>query len=241
MSTTFFRRRLMVFLLVMPFVFGYSQEYKYEIGGMGGGAFYMGDANKNTPLKGLNPALGMVFRYNANFRVAFKGSLKWAQLSGSTNGSENVFPNGLQTSFSRNVFDLGGQFEFNFFHYSDKFAYLNTKRIAPYLLVGIGGSVAPGGGGTFASLNIPLGVGVKYKLKNRINVGLEISVHKLFGDALDNKELKAPYKIESSVMKNQDWYTFMTLFLTWDFGPRNRKCNSVKGIDALMGISKKTE
>ena len=69
----------------------------------------------------------------------------------------------------------------------------------------MGGTVAPGDGGTFASLNIPIGAGVKYKLKNRVNVGMEISVHKLFGDGLDNKELNAPYKIKSSVMKNQDW------------------------------------
>ena len=238
MSITFFRRWLTVLLLTVPIGALYAQEYRYEIGGMGGGAFYMGDANKNAVLKGLNPSIGMMFRYNANFRIAFKGNLTWAQLSGSTNGLENVFPNGLQTSFTRNVFDLGGQFEFNVFPYSDKFPYLNTRRIAPYLLFGVGGTVAPGDGGTFAGLNIPIGAGVKYKLKNRVNLGMEISVRKLFGDGLDNKELNAPYKIKSSVMKNQDWYTLMTLFLTWDFGPRNRKCNSAKGIDVLMGLSK---
>ena len=27
----------------------HAQEYKFEIGGMAGGAFYMGDTNKNTP------------------------------------------------------------------------------------------------------------------------------------------------------------------------------------------------
>ena len=116
----------MLFRSTVPVAVLYAQEYKYEIGGMGGGAFYMGDANKNTVLKGLNPSIGMMFRYNANFRIAFKGNLTWAQLSGSTNGLDNVFPNGLQTSFTRNVFDLGGQFEFNFFPYSDKFPYLNT-------------------------------------------------------------------------------------------------------------------
>ena len=98
MSITFFRRWLTVLLLTVPIGALYAQEYRYEIGGMGGGAFYMGDANKNAVLKGLNPSIGMMFRYNANFRIAFKGNLTWAQLSGSTNGLENVFPNGLQTS-----------------------------------------------------------------------------------------------------------------------------------------------
>ena len=206
---------------------------------MGGGAFYMGDVNKSTPLKGMNPSLGLVFRYNANFRIAFKGGLTWARVTGSTAGLKNAFPGGMQTAFSRNVVDLGGQFEFNFFPYSDKFAYLNTQRLAPYLLVGLGGTVATGQGRTFGGLNLPIGVGIKYKLRNRVNIGAELTVHKVLGDGLDNAQLDNPYNIiPGSVMKNGDWYTLTTLFLTWDFGPRNRKCNSTKGIEALMGLSK---
>ena len=29
----------------------HAQEYKFEVGGMAGGAFYMGDTNKNSPFK----------------------------------------------------------------------------------------------------------------------------------------------------------------------------------------------
>ena len=238
MSATFYRYLTVLLLGAAPWGTTLSQEYKYEIGGMGGGAFYMGDVNKGTPLKGLNPSLGLVFRYNANFRIAFKGGLTWAQVTGSTDGLANTFPNGMQTSFSRNVVDIGGQFEFNFFPYSDKFAYLNTQRLSPYLLVGLGGTIATGSGPAFGALNLPIGVGIKYKLRNRINIGAELKVHKVLGDGLDNAQLNNPYGIGSSVMKNGDWYTLTTLFLTWDFGPRNRKCNSSKGIEGLMGLSK---
>lgn len=58
---------------------------------MAGGAFYMGDANKNTIFKGMNPAVGAVFRYNINFRWALKANLMWGQVSGKTEGMENVF------------------------------------------------------------------------------------------------------------------------------------------------------
>ena len=54
----------------------WAQEYKYEIGGMAGGAYYMGDLNKNGFFKGLNPSLGAVFRYNVNFRWALKANLQ---------------------------------------------------------------------------------------------------------------------------------------------------------------------
>ena len=74
MTSTFFQRILILILMAGSFTGLHAQEYKYEIGGMAGGAFYMGDANKNAFFKGMNPAVGAVFRYNANFRWAFKGN-----------------------------------------------------------------------------------------------------------------------------------------------------------------------
>ena len=103
MTSTFFQRLLIIILLAGTVPTLWAQEYKYEIGGMAGGAFYMGDANKNTIFKGMNPAVGAVFRYNINFRWALKANLMWGQVSGKTEGMENVFPNNAQTSFNRSV------------------------------------------------------------------------------------------------------------------------------------------
>jgi hypothetical protein len=235
MSAAFFRRGCLILMGCVSFALIYAQEYLYEIGGMGGVASYMGDVNRTNPFKGLNPALGVVFRYNANFRVAFKGDMAWAKVSGRTEGQDNVFPERAQASFDRNLFELGGQFEFNFFPYSDKYAYLNTKRFSPYLLIGLGATVAPGSGSTFAGVNLPAGVGVKYKLKNRLNLGCEISIHRLFGDGLDvtddsNRILNNPYGTGGSMLKNKDWYSVLTFSVTWDFGPRNCQCNSPDGV-----------
>ena len=52
MTSTFFQRLLIIILLAGTVPTLWAQEYKYEIGGMAGGAFYMGDANKNTIFKG---------------------------------------------------------------------------------------------------------------------------------------------------------------------------------------------
>ena len=128
MTSTFFQRLLIIILLAGTVPTLWAQEYKYEIGGMAGGAFYMGDANKNTIFKGMNPAVGAVFRYNINFRWALKANLMWGQVSGKTEGMENVFPNNAQTSFNRSIMELGGQAEFNFFPYSDKFDYAGARR-----------------------------------------------------------------------------------------------------------------
>lgn len=227
-------RRLGMILLGIGLFFGIkAQDYKYEIGGMAGGAFYMGDANKNAFFKGLNPAFGGVFRYNVNFRWALKGNLMWGRVSGSTQGLDNVFPDHSEIAFNANVIELGGQGEFNFFPYSDQYSYAGAKRFTPYVLLGIGMSVAPGSGGTMASLNIPLGVGVKYKIKNRLNLGCEFSFRKLFADNMEgNAALDDPYGIKSSFLKNKDWYSFLLLSVTWDFGPRCRPCNNAHSISA---------
>jgi len=51
----------------------------------------------------------------------------------------------------------------------------------------------------------------------------------LFSDNLDtgggSELLDNPYKMESSTFKNKDWYGFLTVFLTYDFGLRDCKCN----------------
>jgi hypothetical protein len=150
-------------------------------------------------------------------------------VTGSTEGIDNVFPDNAQASFDRNVIDLGGQAEFNFFSYSDKYQYLQTKRIAPYIMGGLGLSVAPGSGGTFFSPHISVGTGVKYKIKNRINIGAEWSIRKLFGDGLDingeNDLLDDPYDMGGSPLKNKDWYSMLMISVSYDFGLRNCNCN----------------
>jgi hypothetical protein len=208
-----------------------AQEHRFEVGGTAGVASYMGDANKDMPFKELNPAFGGVFRYNANFRWAFKGNLMWGQASGNTATQGNVFPGNAQASFSRNLFELGGQTEFNFFPYSDKFAYANARRFTPYIAAGLGVTVAPGSGQTFAGPNLSAGVGLKYKIMHRLNLGCEASIRKLFGDDFDvtddsNKLLDNPYHISSSPLKNKDWYSFLLLSVTWDFGLRCPQCNN---------------
>ena len=224
-------KALVIMLTCFTSTMAIAQEYKYEIGGMVGLSMYMGDANQTDLLRGFNPAGGLVFRRNFNFRWALKTDLMMGRITGDTKNTDNVFPDHGEASFSRIFFKGGGQIEFNFLPYSHKFAYLNTSRIAPYLLTGLGVTAAPGKNRTFASLHFPLGLGVKYKIRNRINLGLEYTVHKLFNDSFDapDKEgfgLDNPYRIQSGLFKNKDWYNTLMFSVTWDFGPNDRKCTN---------------
>ena len=223
-------KALVLLLIGFTCVTAVAQEYKYEIGGMAGLSMYLGDANQSDLLRGFNPAGGLVFRRNFNFRWALKTDLSVGSITGDTKNTDNVFPNQGEASFSRFFSKLGGQIEFNFLPYSDKFAYLNTSRIAPYLLTGLGITVATGDR-IFGGVHLPLGLGVKYKIRNRINLGFEYTVHKLFSDSFDAPDkagfsLDNPYNIQSGLFKNKDWYNTLMFSVTWDFGPNDRKCTN---------------
>lgn len=205
-----------------------AQDYRYEIGGMAGTSFYMGDANKSQLYKDASLAGGVVFRYNHDFRWSVRGNLAVGHISGDTKNSGDAFPNNSQVRFSRNFYELGSQVEFNFFNFSDKYAYLDTKRLTPYVFVGMGVTYASGDK-TFMGLNVPFGIGLKYKLKERINVGFEFSFRKLFGDDFDvttknGFDLNDPYEINDSWLKNKDWYSLTMFSVTWEFGPRCQTC-----------------
>lgn len=206
----------------------FAQEYEYEIGGMMGTSVYMGDANKTSLFRDPGFSMGAVLRYNKNFRWAYKANLIVGGVSGDSEKSGNVFPNGGNSSFKRTFIEFGGQVEFNFFAYSDQYAYLGTRKFSPYVFTGLGMTVGTGDE-TFIGMNLPLGVGLKYKLKDRINLGFEFSFRKLFGDSFDATKkldfnLEDPYKIKSSFLKNKDWYALTMVSLTWDFGLRKKSC-----------------
>ena len=84
-------------------------EYRYEVGVMVGGSSYYGDANYSSLMRNLNRMGGIVGRYNINPRMAVKGSLAVAGISGSTADFDNRFPGG-DVDFTRTVYDLGAQF-----------------------------------------------------------------------------------------------------------------------------------
>lgn len=210
----------------------YSQEYKYEIGGAIGISSYMGDVNKNNLFLDPGLSVGALFRYNMNFNWAIKFNLIAGSVSGNSDASWDKFPSDKEIGFSRNYADLGANLEFNFLPYSDKYSYIGTKPYTPYVFVGTGITYADGEN-VFLRLNTPFGIGFKYKLKNRLNIGLELSLHKFFKDDFDVTDIEPdwnldkPYGINSSLLKNNDWYSLTIIFMTWEFGSRLDPCHGL--------------
>jgi hypothetical protein len=215
--------------LLTPVVSNAQDDYRFEIGGMAGTSFYMGDANKTKLYLHPGASAGAIFRYNKDLRWSVKNNFVLGRVSGDTRDSGNKFPFNEQVSFSRMFYELGSQIEFNFFNYSDKFGYLGAKRLSPYVFTGFGITYASGEK-KFLDVNLPVGVGVKYKMRDRLNLGFEFSFRKLFSDSFDvvkheeKLSLDSPYNIRGSLFKNNDWYSLTMISITWDFGLRVCPC-----------------
>ncbi|MBR5101549.1 MAG: outer membrane beta-barrel protein, partial [Muribaculaceae bacterium] len=180
-----------------------AQDYRYEIGPALGVSGYLGDANHSNVFSHPGLVAGGVFRYNLNSRWVLKGDLIYAGISGDTKGSDSKYPGGQEYDFSSSLFDIGVQAEFNFLNYGIGPRYKRYKRYTPYMTIGVGAVIGSTKGSTAASMSIPLGVGVKYKIKERLNVGFEFTMRKEFSDKIDG--LTDLYGIKHGFAKNTDW------------------------------------
>lgn len=217
---------LAVILLCCTSVAAQDDGYLMEIGMGGGGSFYMGDANSRI-YRNTNGVAAVVARYNVNPRFALKADLAAAGISGSTVNASGVIP-GDEISFSRTLYDLGFQIEWGFCGYGMG-GWDGTHRLAPYGLMGIGASFAPKPAQNDFAANFPVGLGIRYKLSERVNLGLEWTMRFSTSDRLDVTESAAsladPFLIRGKGIKNKDSYSFTMLYVTFDILKRPCHCN----------------
>lgn len=153
--------------------------------------------------------------------------------------------------FSNTLIDFNAMYEYNFFPYGTGRDYRGAKRLTPFVAIGLGFTFAYNKNGTYdlAALpteiavnntdiwgapevngnrsvftaNLPIGFGVKYKLAERVNLGVEWIMHFSMSDKLDG--VKDPYRIKSSgLFKNTDCYSNLQVTLTYSFWEKCKTC-----------------
>lgn len=223
-------KRLLVILftlvaLAAPRLQAQEETYRFDVGAQVGMAGYLGDASSNIfGHPGFSG--GVSWRYLPDARWAVRALFNVMSLSGDTADMDDVLPGQAQYSFKSTAYDLGGRVEFNFFSYGIGESYKKLRRWSPYLTVGLGVTLATCGGESAFGVNIPMGAGIKYKLRERWNLGLEFTMTKVFSDHVDG-ELSDLYQIKSSFIKNTDWYSNISVSVTYEFGKRCSTCHYV--------------
>lgn len=203
-----------------------AQQYKYEIGPTLGMTGYLGEANSGNMFKRPSFTVGGIFRYVHNSRWAFKANLNYADIRGDSKNDETKYPDGITYDFSSSLIDLGLTAEFNFLNFGRGPAYKKLKPISPYMVAGVGFVFAICNGHNQASFTVPIGIGVKYKFKDRMNLAFEFTMRKEFSDRIDG--LSDLFGIKHSFAKNTDWYSFAMFTMSYEFGKRCIKCNYIE-------------
>ena len=129
-------------------------------------------------------------------------------MKGSTQGMKPFLPANpnatgterLSYEVNKGIYDVSALYELHFLPYGYLRDYRGYCRLVPYVQMGFG--LTYGAAGKAFTANIPMGLGVKYKVAPRLNLG-----------------------IKSELFRNKDVYSALTLTLTYDLNPRCPTCN----------------
>jgi hypothetical protein len=198
-------RKFLILILFIPTIAfsqdGYRQEGEIGIGI--GAAHYFGDLNTRAHVNRPKPAATAFFRKNFGNYIALRVAASFAQLGYSDiyNKDVNTTMYRRNLSFNTNIWELGVQGDFNFYRFMpgepdfrftpyvtlgvgafnyDPYAYLQGKKyyLRPLGTEGQGDTSYPDRRPySSMAMCIPFGVGVKYTVNYRMNIGFEI-VHR---------------------------------------------------------------
>ena len=190
---------------------GQRNEYvqKGEFGITLGAAHYFGDLNTRVGLNRPKPAFGAFFRKQFGNYVGVRLSAHYAQLGYSDTYSKNEYQQTRNLSFNTNIWEIALQGDFNFFKFIPDDPYY---AFTPYITLGVGvftydpyaltngekeylrplgteGQLIGYNGRkpySTLALCIPLGVGLKYNISEKINFSIEVAHRFTMTDYLDD-------------------------------------------------------
>jgi len=197
-----------------------GNTYRWEVGAGVGMVAYEGDFN-NSPLKGMKPMASAMLRRVLNPYMALRLDAAYGKLCGQSGGAKSYYEQYDGTPYSFDTKLVSADITYGTGH-----DYREAKRLTPFVFGGLGLTYAkPGMSASVVTANVPLGIGVKYKLAERLNLGLEWAMHFSLSDKLDG--VADPYGISSSgLFKNTDCYSALQLSLTYSFSAKCPTCHN---------------
>lgn len=195
---------LAIFLLIAPFVIA----QRGHIGLFGGVAAYSGDLTSSVfPRKVTNGAVGVTYNYEISDLVTLRSGFTYSIVGGADRYNEKPTLFLRNLSFETRIFEFSMVGEYyllnlNYSHYSpyvfgglsvfkfNPYAYdLDGQKIflQPLSTEGQGLSGYPNSKPySLTQLAIPIGGGVKFVVNDKLRVGAEIGLRKLFTDYFDD-------------------------------------------------------
>jgi hypothetical protein len=230
-----FMRYFATVLLIITVTFiGHSQTY--EIGGILGGANYIGDVGKTNYISPNSLAFGGIFKWNRSERHAFRGSVLIANIKGDDADSNESRRQQRGYSFENTITELSLGIEYTFWEFN---MYSGQPVSTPYLYTGLTyfgyNALYKRSDDVFVDYDrdgavaIPMVVGFKTTVGTKMVLGFEIGARYTFTDDLDGSNPVNGLENEESLkfgnLNSDDWYVFTGITLTFTFGRRPCYCN----------------
>lgn len=220
------------------------QGQQYEVGMGLGGATYTGDIIRRIDPSQVGIQGTLFGRRNFDNAWSLRGGISVARL----NAADSIAPID-PVALARNAHFQGTLFEVSAimeFHFLDYMAHQSTTRFSPFGFFGLGyGIFVANGQGhhgdpsdesyRMGSPVIPFGLGVKYKLKDRVLVSLEGGARATFSDGLDKignegiyyprfsnnpnvgSQVVNPNGLNFGNYSDRDWYYFLGITISYSF------------------------
>ena len=239
----FFKTLLIVFasfVVVNNSAYAQVRKSYFTVGGSLGAFNYKGDLDDDFTLKFTKPGLGAFVMMNFNPHIAVRFSFQQGWAGASDKDSKNTGRNFRNLSFKTHISELSTQFIYEFIATTRRFKY--RPKFSPYVFAGISiynfNPKADLNGKTYAlkplgtegqylkdregmpepyslvQLNIPFGLGFRYKLNQKMDIRAEVGIRKLFTDYLDdvsgnyvdpNKLLDSKGMVAVQLADRSDW------------------------------------
>jgi OOP family OmpA-OmpF porin len=250
--------KLFYFLLTVLFVsttsLSFAQEEKWDGGFFFGAANYMGDLVEPDlfDLSNTNLAFGFMVKRNISQSFGVRFGMTTGKLSSTDLNYDNRLGRGY--SFENRLTELSLLAQWEPLA-SNRYKGGNFNKIlSPYIFAGGGlafSNPETDFNGTSNSdilldlntkektlVTVPVGIGLKYDITRKWNLGLEIGLRPALSDFLDGMS-------NAGDPSNDDWYTFGGLTLTTRFGAKDTDgdgitdndddCPTIPGISATSG------
>lgn len=201
--------------------------YRWDVGLSAGMSGYGGDANSGFWFRRAGVSLNAVGRYIIDSRWALRLQGGMMTLSGDTRDMDTALPYDAVYTFKSTLGVVETRGEYNFFPYGIGETYKRLRRWSPFVSLGLGGVMSSSGGNNCFTMSIPIGVGIRFMPRERLNLGVELTFAKTLGDHIDSADLSDIYTIKSSFLKNTDIYSALTFSVTYEFGERCTVCNRI--------------
>ncbi len=223
-----------VFLTLSAVYFAHSQTY--EIGGMIGGANYIGDVGNTTYINPNSFAVGGIAKWNRSARHSFRASVLVAKIKGDDTKSSNSRRKERGYYFENTVREISAGIEYTFWEFN---VHSQRSISTPYLYTGLtyfwydalskrGNDIITDYDGA-STVAIPMVVGFKANMGQNAMIGFEIGARYTFTDDLDGsnpvKGLADQDDLKFGNTNSDDWYVFTGITVTFAFGRKPCYCN----------------